>query len=322
MAHTAHSLPDTASVSSRTLEILSKEGNLPICTACGTQYGSARDTCMICEDPRQAVPPTGQTWTSLTQLSSSRRNTILEDTDDHRVKFIGTEAGFAINQTPILLETAEGSYIWDCSAYISTALIHYLSKELRTPLRGIAISHPHFFSTSLTWSRLLGVPLYLNEADKAWYVRLDEIGEGDKVVWWTGEREIGKGLRLIQCGGHFPGSSVLHWDRLQEPAPTDHPTKRTPVSGLLLVADTVMVQPTQRGFTFIWSVPNMIPLGPKDVRAIQHTLASLPFSQATSSWPNRFIRENAREILSQSVASHLRAMGWEMEGKEGELVPA
>lgn len=54
---------------------------------------------MICEDPRQAVPPTGQTWTSLTQLSSSRRNTILEDTDDHRVKFIGTEAGFAINQT-------------------------------------------------------------------------------------------------------------------------------------------------------------------------------------------------------------------------------
>jgi hypothetical protein len=65
-----------------------------------------------------------------------------------------------------------------------------------------------------------------------------------------------------------------------------------------------------------------IPLGPKDVRANQHILASLPFSQATSSWPNRFIRDNAREVLVQSVASHLRAMGWDLEGKEGELVPA
>lgn len=42
---------------------------------------------------------------------------------------------------------------------------------------------------------------------------------------------------------HFPGSSVLHW------AEGD---------GYLLTADTVMVQTSQRGFTFIWSAPNLV----------------------------------------------------------------
>lgn len=51
---------------------------------------------------------------------------------------------------------------------------------------------------------------------------------------------------------------MLHWDRLLDSPVFNKPTSRTPVSGLLLVADTVMVQPTQRGFTFIWSVPNMV----------------------------------------------------------------
>lgn len=61
---------------------------------------------------------------------------------------------------------------------------------------------------------------------------------------------------------HFPGSSVLHWDRLAEPAPpADHlPTKPTMVSGILFTADTIMVMPTQTQFTFVWSVPNMVSL--------------------------------------------------------------
>ena len=59
---------------------------------------------------------------------------------------------------------------------------------------------------------------------------------------------------------HFPGSSVLHWDRLQEPPPLKDnlPTHPTPVSGLLLTSDTLMVMPTQSQFTFIWSAPNMV----------------------------------------------------------------
>lgn len=80
-----------------------------------------------------------------------------------------------------------------------------------------------------------------------------------------------------------------------------------------------MVQPHRRGFTFIWSVPNIIPLGPTDTLAISRRLSSVPFGQATSAWPGRFIRDRAREVLRESVERHLRVMGWEVES--GRLVP-
>ncbi len=56
---------------------------------------------------------------------------------------------------------------------------------------------------------------------------------------------------------HFPGSSILVWDRSLEPS---SPTGLR--SGIALVSDTLMVQPTQRGFTYQWSVPNMVSSGP------------------------------------------------------------
>ena len=113
---------------------------------------------------------------------------------------------------------------------------------------------------------------------------------------------------------HFPGSAILHWDRLLEPSPTP-----TPASGLILTADTLMVQPTQTKFTFIWSAPNMIPLDPRSVLNILQRLEEVPFSQASGTWPNRFIRENAKGVFRRSVTEHLKAMGWEVEG--GKLVP-
>ena len=64
----------------------------------------------------------------------------------------------------------------------------------------------------------------------------------------------------LMSHSHFPGSSILYWDRLDEPKPSsdDLPTKPTPVSGIIFTADTMMVQPTRLGFTFMWSVPNMV----------------------------------------------------------------
>ena len=42
----------------------------------------------------------------------------------------------------ILIETAAGSYLWDCAALLTPHLVAHL-KSLDTPLKGIAISHPH-----------------------------------------------------------------------------------------------------------------------------------------------------------------------------------
>lgn len=43
--------------------------------------------------------------------------------------------------------------------------------------------------------------MYLCEADKEWYQRLDDIEDSDNVRWWSGEVELGKGVKVIQCGG-------------------------------------------------------------------------------------------------------------------------
>ncbi|ORY29341.1 hypothetical protein BCR39DRAFT_532414 [Naematelia encephala] len=309
------------SISAHALDILQADTNLPICTACGTQYPKSVTSCVICEDPRQFVPASGQSWSSLAELGETRTQRLTEDQEDGRIKFIHTEPGFGINQTPILIETNGGSYIWDCAAYISPHLISYLS-SLRMPLKAIAISHPHFFSTSLTWSRALRVPLYLCSADKEWFQRLSDITPQDDVRWWTDEIDLGPAVKLIQCGGHFPGSSILHWDRLSEsPPPLDNlPTKPTPVSGIILTADTIMVQPTQKRFTFIWSAPNMIPLDPHEVIRIYDKVKYLPFGQASSTWPGRFIRQDAKDVLRRSIEEHARACGWKWD-EGNELVP-
>ena len=117
---------------------------------------------------------------------------------------------------------------------------------------------------------------------------------------------------------HFEGSSILYWDRLNEPPPPadDLPTTPTPVSGLILTADTIMVQPTQKQFTFIWSAPNMIPLNPTDVLGIWHRVKGLAFSQASSTWPGRFLRQDAKAVLEESVRMYLEKMGWVWDGDQ------
>lgn len=69
----------------------------------------------------------------------------------------------------------------------------------------------------------------------------------------TADREVAR--RNIR---HFPGSACLYWDRSQESGTQTETSVSPPRSGLLLCADTAMVQPHQRGFTFQWSVPNMV----------------------------------------------------------------
>ncbi|KAJ4525233.1 hypothetical protein HRR78_003379 [Exophiala dermatitidis] len=56
---------------------LSTSNNLLICTACGAQYdveeknAATLSECRICEDPRQFIPETGQSFTTLANLRAS-----------------------------------------------------------------------------------------------------------------------------------------------------------------------------------------------------------------------------------------------------------
>jgi hypothetical protein len=86
-------------------------GDLPICTAYGTQYdateGGNPTTCRICDvktsisssqskltlfqDPRQYVPPSGQSFTTLNKMQRKYKNIWLQDEGDKRVWGVHTE---------------------------------------------------------------------------------------------------------------------------------------------------------------------------------------------------------------------------------------
>lgn len=296
----------------RFTQAIAADAALPICDNCGTQYTTKPEgDCSICSDDREFVRASGQEWTTLGELSESRTHSLMVDTEDPRIAFIQCKPAFAIDQTPFLLNTSGGHYIWDCQAPFTPALGTYLS-SLEPALKAIVISHPHFFSTSLTWSRALHVPLYVCETDREWYQRRGEIGPDDEVKWWTGRREIGPGVTVVQCGGHFPGSSVLHWDRSLEPGDG-------PKTGVLLTADTMMVCMDRKGFTFMWSYPNMTPLRPKDAVEVVKAVDEFEFEVASSSWPNTMIRCDAKRLMHMSLERYLDATGWRREG--GEMRP-
>ena len=71
------------------------------------------------------------------------------------------------------------------------------------------ISHPHFYTTHLEWAGQFGCPVYVAADDAAWLSRED--GAGVRRLF-EGKEEVLPGVTVIQCGGHFEGSSVAHWE--------------------------------------------------------------------------------------------------------------
>jgi hypothetical protein len=137
-----------------------------ICTACGTQYALSEappGVCLICTDERQFVPASGQSWITLKGLRNANSN-------KYRCLATGltsieTTPAFGIGQRAILARTPSGNVLWECLALIDDATVD-LIKGLGG-VAAIAISHPHYYTTMVEWSRALGgVPIYLHAADR------------------------------------------------------------------------------------------------------------------------------------------------------------
>jgi hypothetical protein len=64
-------------------------------------------------------------------------------------------------------------------------------------ISAIAISHPHYYSSMVEWSRAFGgVPIHLHAADRQWVMRPDET-----IDFWGGAmKPLGDGLTLVRCG--------------------------------------------------------------------------------------------------------------------------
>ena len=63
--------------------------------------------------------------------------------------------------------------------------------EARGGLAGIAISHPHYYSSMVEWARRFDCPVHLHAADAEWVMRPDPA-----VAFWEGDTlELGTGSR-------------------------------------------------------------------------------------------------------------------------------
>jgi hypothetical protein len=264
-----------------------------ICTACGMQYPPSTappPQCGVCEDERQFKPPAGQSWTTLERLGVTHLNGFRQH--EPGLIGIGTQPSFAIGQRALLLCTPHGNVLWDCISLIDAATVTLINGL--GGLSAIAISHPHFYTTVVEWSRAFGnAPVHLHGDDSAWVMRPDPC-----IKPWHGETlEILPGVTLIRGGGHFPGGTMLHWAAGAEGR------------GVVCAADIATVNLDRKSFTFMRSYPNQIPLSGKGVRAIAAALAPFQFDRVYSHFFERVLAADAKRILHESVERYVAAIG-------------
>jgi len=210
-----------------------------ICVTCAVQQASTDgppERCPICEDERQYVRQGGQAWTTLDELARKGHRTVVRDLESG-LSGIGVEPSLGIGQRALLVRTPRGNFLWDCVGFIDEAAVKAV--RARGGIAGIAMSHPHFYGAMVEWSRAFGnAPIYVPSADAEW-VQYDD----PAIVHWERAREVLPGVTLVQCGGHFEGSAVLHWAAGAEGR------------GALLVGDTITVVPDVRFVSFMRSYP-------------------------------------------------------------------
>lgn len=263
----------------------------PICKACGTQFPESPEppgSCPICSDARQFIPRSGQEWTTLENLRANHRNAFQQY--EPNLIGIGTVPEFAIGQRALLLQTAHGNFLWDCISLLDEATGQIISAL--GGLRGIAISHPHYYTTMLEWSAAFDeAPIFLHAADREWVVQ-----PGNVIEFWEGPRkELAPGVTLIHCGGHFAGGTVLHWEGGAEGR------------GALLSGDILQVTPDGM-VSFMYSYPNLIPLSARAVRQIVDAVKPFAYDKIYGAWWDRDIQSNAQAIVAESAARYISAL--------------
>jgi hypothetical protein len=260
-----------------------------ICQTCGVQQALATvppERCPICADERQYVGREGQRWTSLAEMQGNFRSEFREL--EAGLWQVTTEPSVGIGQRALLLTTPQGNLLWDCLAFIDSAT----QDRIRGlgGLAAIAISHPHFYGSCVEWSQAFGgVPIYLSARDREFLWR-----PSPAVVHFEGDEiEPLDGLRVLRLGGHFHGSTVLHW--------------AAGASGLgaLLTGDTIAVAADRRWAAFLYSYPNRIPLPAGDVAAIGRRISEVPFDRVYGAWPGDDISSDAKARVLRSVDRYL-----------------
>ena len=261
-----------------------------ICVTCGVQYPPAETppaSCPVCEDERQFLTQSGQTWTTLDKMRITHWNAWRQYEPD--LTGLGTVPHFAIGQRALLIRTPAGNVLWDCVTFLDEATVSLI--RALGGIAAIAISHPHYYSTMVEWARAFDCPVWLHAGDRQWVMRPDPA-----IRFWSGATQaLPGGLTLIHAPGHFDGAAMLHW-----PAGAEG-------RGALLSADIIQVAMDRRTAGFMHSYPNWIPLGPAGVRRIAEAVAPFAYERVYGAWWDRSILSDGKAAVARSVE---RTLHW------------
>ena len=264
----------------------------PICATCGTQFPSESEPerCPICEDQRQYVGQGGQSWTRIAELHAGGHRNEMRKLEPGLVG-IGTTPAFAIGQRALLIRTESGNLLWDSISLVDDATIGAVDKL--GGVQAIAVSHPHYHSAMVSWSKAFGdAPIYVHERVRRWVMRPHE-----NIRYWSGRScSLFAGLTLHNTGGHFSGFQVLHW-----PAGAEG-------SGVLFSGDQPTVAADPSWVSFMYSYPNYIPLGAAEIERIVEVLEPLRYDRLYGAWWGRVVATDAKNVVRRSAKRYLQAI--------------
>jgi glyoxylase-like metal-dependent hydrolase (beta-lactamase superfamily II) len=255
-----------------------------ICRTCGVQYPDSAappDLCVICSDPRQYVGWEGQRWTSLRELAAEGHRTEVRQEEPGLIG-IGVEPAIGIGQRSLLVIGSGGNLLWDVPGFVDEAAFAVVAEH--GGLSAVSASHPHFYGVICEWADRFDVPVVLPEADRRWLTRPPR-----HLELYRDRMTIGADIELVRCGGHFPGSAVVHW------------TGATHGAGVLLTGDTVTVVQDRSWVSFMWSYPNLIPLDERELDNIETALAPLDFERIYGGWWGRVVDGGASAVIRRSI---------------------
>jgi hypothetical protein len=262
-----------------------------MCATCGVEYATSEQPpqrCIICDEPRQYVGANGQEWTTLDDLRREHHNVFTPLIPN--LTSIFTDPKFGIGQRAHVVQTSKGNVLWDCISLIDDTTIKDI--QAMGGLTAIALSHPHYYSTIVEWSRAFGnIPIYIHSGDQEWVTWPDPV-----IQFWDGDTlQIGDDLTLIHCGGHFEGSTVLHW------------RDGADGKGVLLVGDTIDVVSDSRYVSFMYSYPNLIPLPAHKIQHIVDMVKPFTFDQIYDAF-GHITKTDGHEAVMKSAERYVKAM--------------
>ena len=265
-----------------------------ICATCANQHADTPEPppiCPVCADERQYVGRGGggQRWTTLEALREEGHRSDIREVEPG-LTGIGVTPHVGIGQRALVVSTDAGQVLWDPPGFLDEAAVSAVRQ--RGPLLAVSASHPHFYGVAVEWGHVFDAPVLVPEADSEWLMRPDPA-----VRHWSGTLDVAPGVRLVQCGGHFAGSAVLHW------------AAGAGGRGVLLTGDTIAVMADRRYVSFMRSYPNYIPLPAAAVQRIVERVEPLQYDRIYDGWWSSVMQHGAAAKVRRSAERNLRWIG-------------